>query len=64
MLLITASFDMNWPEDVKTIFNLAAPIAQITSSITSFDCYMESRDSSSIDPYNFYVDPYEIRIVY
>ena len=64
MLLITASFDMSWPEEVKMIFSLAAPIAELTSSLTSFDCYMDKRDPKSIDPYNFYADPWEIRIVY
>jgi hypothetical protein len=64
MLLITASFDMSWPEEVKMIFNIAAPIAQITSSITSFDCYMDDRNPNVIDPYNFYANPYDLRIIY
>lgn len=64
MLLITASFDMSWPDEVKLIFNIAAPIAQITSSITSFDCYMDKRHPSVIDPYDFYAELYDLRIVY
>ena len=55
---------MNWPAEVKMIFNVAAPIAQITSSITSFDCYMDTRDPSEVNPYIFYAEPYDMRIVY
>jgi len=64
MLLITASFDMSWPQEVQMIFNLAAPIQQVTSSITSFDCYMDKRSKEDIEVYNFYADPNELRIVY
>jgi hypothetical protein len=64
MLLITASFDMNWPDEVVTIFDVAAPVRQVTSSITSFDCFMDRRSYESVDPYNFYSDPYELRVVY
>ena len=64
MLLITASFDMNWPSEVVSIFEVAAPVRQITSSITSFDCYMDQRERADVNEYNFYPDPFEIRIVY
>ena len=64
MMLITASFDMNWPSEVNMIFSIAAPISQVTSSITSFDCYMDRRDPEKIEKYNFEVEPYDIRISY
>lgn len=41
MLLITSSFDLAWPADVKAIFKLAAPVKEFLNSITSFDCWMD-----------------------
>jgi hypothetical protein len=64
MLMITSSFNMNWPPEVLAVFNIAAPIEQITSSITSFDCFMDRRNPDEIDPYHFYAGEYELRIVY
>ena len=64
MISITASFDMDWPESVKTIFAFAAPVKDLTDAIVKFDCFMDRRDPALVDPYEFYNDPEELRVVY
>ena len=64
MLLIISSFDMAWSKEVLLIFNIAAPIQQITSSLVSFDCWMDTRDALSLNVYAFYAPLMEFRIVY
>lgn len=55
---------MAWSKEVLLIFNIAAPIQQITSSLVSFDCYMDTRDYFSVNVYNFYAPLMDFRIVY
>ena len=64
MLLITASFDLDWPDQVLLIFNLAAPIREITSAIVSFDCWMDTRPLDTIDFYSFYAGENDVRVIY
>lgn len=49
MLLITASFDLDWPEEVNDIFELAAPIKEVTNAIVSFDCFMDTRALEDVE---------------
>ena len=62
MLIITADFDMNWPETVKSIFFIGAPINYLTEAIVNFDCFMDTRTLEEVDPYNFSVPNNEIRV--
>ena len=66
MISITASFDMNWPESVTYVFELAAPIKDLTNAIVSFDCFMDGRDLDAVlaDPYSFETERSDIRVVY
>ena len=64
MLIITSSFDMKWPPMVQQLFIIALPIAELTTSLTAFDCWMDSRDPATIDPYNFKVDPGFLPVIY
>jgi len=63
MLLITASFDMDWPGEVQFLFNIAAPIKEITNAIVSFDCWMDNRPLEAVDRFDFYEDG-EWRVIY
>jgi len=64
MLIITAGFDMRWPKIVMSLFVVALPIKELTGSITAFDCWMDYRDPTSIDPYKFTPDPDFLPVVY
>ena len=55
---------MNWPTLVANIFSIAFPIKALTGSITSFDCFMDQRNASQINPYKFTPDPKHIPKVY
>jgi hypothetical protein len=57
MLIITASFDMNWPDVVQQLFDVAAPIEIVTQQITAFDCWMDNRDPTDIQKFLFEDDP-------
>ena len=37
LLILTASFDFDWPDRVLKIFEASEPIAQVTTQIFSFD---------------------------
>ena len=62
MLIITSDFDMQWPMQVKTIFNVASPINELTEAIVNFDCFMDSRNVEDVDPYDFTLPSNEIRV--
>jgi len=64
MILITASFDLDWPPQVKEIFASSAPIAEITNAIVSFDCWMDSRNPENVDKFNFRAGENEWRVIY
>jgi len=64
MLLITASFDLDWPSQVKVLLESNAPVSQSSESIFSFDCFMNSGSSSDVDRYNFVAPEGQWRIVY
>ena len=62
MLIITSDFDMNWPKQVIAIFNVASPINELTEAIVNFDCFMDTRDASTVSPYVFDLPGEEIRV--
>ena len=53
MLIITADFDMNWPDQVNLIFSIASPIREITEAIVNFDCFMDTRVYEDVDQFDF-----------
>jgi len=42
LILLTASFNFNWPEQVTSFFNVAKPVAEMTTQIFSVDCFLQS----------------------
>ena len=37
LILLTASFDFNWPQNVEDFFETSEPIAQVSQQVLSFD---------------------------
>lgn len=53
MLIITADFEMSWPDQVIVIFSIASPIREITEAIVNFDCFMDTRVYEDVDQFDF-----------
>ena len=56
LLFLTASFDLNWPAMVIKFFESAAPVAEQSSQIFSFDCFIDLRENA--------FDMNHIRLIY
>ena len=52
LIVITASFEMQWPESLSFFFEQTGQAASATDNIISFDCFMDTRDPDSFDPYS------------
>jgi len=37
LILLTASFDFNWPQNVEDFFETSKPVAQVSQQVLSFD---------------------------
>jgi hypothetical protein len=46
LIMLTASFEFDWPNQVEDIFNTTKPVAQVSSHILSFDCFLDQRNNS------------------
>jgi len=46
LLLLTASFDFEWPEKIESFFAISEPVAEVSTQILSFDCFLDTRTSS------------------
>jgi hypothetical protein len=55
---------MNWPPQLTSFFSSSGVVSSSSSAIVSFDCWMDTRNASSIDRYDFYADPKDFRVVY
>ena len=47
LIVLTASFDFDWPNAVLTLFETTEPVAQASSHILSFDCFLDQRSNSN-----------------
>ena len=56
MILITASFNLSWPEQVTSLFASVSPISESSSSVFSFDCFMDPNVSDPKPPGYFTSD--------
>ena len=43
LLILTASFDFDWPDRVNKMFETSEPVAQVTTQILSFDWFLDQR---------------------
>ena len=47
LIILTASFDFDWPNKVLDIFETAEPAAEVSSQILSVDCFLDSRSEDN-----------------
>ena len=47
LILLTASFDLNWPDEVVKYFESTEPVAQVSQQILSFDWFLDRRNGDS-----------------
>mmetsp|Transcript_20833 Transcript_20833/g.19878 ORF Transcript_20833/g.19878 Transcript_20833/m.19878 type:complete len:352 (-) Transcript_20833:1622-2677(-) len=47
MLLLTASFDFEWPDQVQGLFSVAAPISEVSEQLFSVDCFLSNGENAS-----------------
>lgn len=46
LILLTASFNFDWPDDVTKFYDNTRPASQVSSQILSFDCFLDQRSSN------------------
>lgn len=68
LILLTASFNFDWPEKVVNFFDVAKPVAEVSTQIISVDCFLQSgiTDISSVTNYTSYdsTEDGPVRIVF
>ena len=47
LILLTASFDFSWPDEVNAFFDTAKPVAAASTQILSFDCFIDTRNGTA-----------------
>ena len=50
MIVLTASFNLDWPQLVIDFFNSITPITNASKQLLSFDCFLDSRDPEDTNP--------------
>jgi hypothetical protein len=43
LIVLTASFDFDWPNSVVSIFETTGPVATVATHVLSFDCFLDQR---------------------
>ena len=49
MIVLTASFNLDWPQLIIDFFNTITPITNASKQILSFDCFLDTRNSRDAD---------------
>eukprot|EP00347_Sterkiella_histriomuscorum_P008702 403344080 len=47
LILLTASFNFDWPQMVQEFFQAIKPVAQVSQQLFSFDCFIDTRKDSN-----------------
>ena len=47
LIMLTASFNFGWPENVKLIFRTTEPLVEFSQQLLSFDCFIDNRGKHS-----------------
>ncbi len=57
LIILTASFQLDWPSVIRYILYIPDPLANVTTHFLSWDCFMDSRSTTSDvnSPSLFYV---------
>ena len=43
LIVLTASFNFDWPDKVKDLFDAAKPVASASTQVLSIDCFLASK---------------------
>jgi hypothetical protein len=46
LIVLTASFDFDWPSSVVSIFETTEPVATVATQVLSFDCFLDQRSEN------------------
>ena len=49
LIVLTASFDFQWPSKVTGLFETSGAAAEVSEHIFSFDCFLDKRSDSEDD---------------
>lgn len=49
LIMITASFNFEWPNSIVSFFETVSPIATASDNLISFDCFLDFRSASEVD---------------
>jgi hypothetical protein len=47
LILLTASFNFDWPDNVTDFYDTTKPASQVSSQILSFDCFLDQRSNDN-----------------
>ena len=50
LIMLTASFNFNWPSMVQKFLDSSKPVGQVSKQLVSFDCWLDTRKSNSDQP--------------
>ncbi|CDW74791.1 UNKNOWN [Stylonychia lemnae] len=66
LILLTASFNFDWPEEVMKVFDTQKPVASVSTQVISFDCFLDTRTSErNVTTIDYEVPPVEgIRVFF
>ena len=43
LIMLTATFEFDWPDSVLDMFDTTEPVSQSSKQIFSFDCFIDTR---------------------
>ena len=46
LILLTSSFDFDWPDNVTEFYDTTKPASQVSSQLLSFDCFLDKRSEN------------------
>ena len=47
LILLTSSFDFDWPDNVKEFYDSTKPVSQVSNQLISFDCFLDKRSENN-----------------
>lgn len=65
LILLTASFDLSWPQVISDFFRSTEPVANVSDRIISVDCFMDASGNSLTHlDFNQLARPYMYLLIY
>ena len=64
MIMLTSSFDFNWPDKIKKFFNFSTPVGEATTQIFSVDCFMDTNlPTDKINDGHFFIRMFYLKLL-